>query len=138
VKQPLLHLSDWLSMVRCIYMPCQCGSSEYPAELRGAIGAVIPALVELISRSDSPKVTSTMVHLTKHGTLRPNINDTCLICEVGLHIAIGGTIPQLLRLFTYSYPAGSQVMHPRPLELISSSAAALICTLAKHCESFGL
>jgi hypothetical protein len=82
-------------------------------------------------------VTSTMVHLAEHGMLRLNINDTCLICEVGLHIAIGGTIPQLLRLFTYSYLAGSQMIHPKPLELISSNAAGLICTLAEHCECLG-
>jgi hypothetical protein len=123
-------------MVRRIYLPRQCNSFKYPAEIHGAIGAVIPALVELISGSNSSKVTSTMVHLAKHGTLGPNINDTRLICEVGLHTAIGGTIPQLLQLFTYVHPNDYGIYQERS-QRISSDAAGLICTLSKHCESLG-
>jgi hypothetical protein len=123
-------------MVRCIYILWQCNLLKYPAELHGAIGAVIPSLVELISRENS-EVISTIVHLAKHGTLRLNINDTCLICAVGLHTAIIGAIPQILQLFTYSLPENSHLMALKSSEKICSEAAALICTLSKHSEPLG-
>jgi hypothetical protein len=138
VRQLLLHSLDWLSMVRCIYMLRDCNSSKYPVEIHGAIGAVVPSLVRLIFGNNSFKATSTIFHLAKHGTLQPEISETSLICEVGLHTAIGGAIPQLLQLFTYNPPEESHMMDQKISEKISSEAAALICTLTEHCESLGV
>jgi hypothetical protein len=117
------------------YMLQQCNLPKYPAETPKAISAVIPSLVELIPQTNSSTVTSTMVHLSKHGTLWLNINHTCLICAVGLHAAIGGVIPRLLQFFTYSGPDVSPIINQEISARISSDAATLISTLAEHCES---
>jgi hypothetical protein len=57
---------------------------------------------------------------------------------VGLHTAIGGAVPELLQLCAYSVPEMSERMGAKSSEKISSEAAALICTLTKHCESLGI